>query len=181
MGEPRNPAREIFWSLAAAVVFASGLCAYLLHATAPAEPARPLLTAAAPPVEARPLLGAENALVGRFAAALAAQDHAAAYALMAPAYRESFSLDAFRARCNRSKFLAGIERAVVLSARTTRIPGAPADPHTVQARGVVSGKAGSLEAGFTFHVTGEAYSLLVVELAGIPVLDGVSGPPTATP
>lgn len=185
MGKQRNVGREIALSLGAAVVLGGGFALYLLKTI----PSREELSAGMSPGSASSTLPAPpddlvlaNAVFEGFGAELASKRYDAAYARMAAPYRSSFSLEAFRASCERSPFLAGVQRAGLL--KTTRMvladpqgSAAPASPFTVKGQGVLASAAGSIDASVTLLVERGEARILVLSLGGIPVLDGVSGPP----
>lgn len=177
MAAKGDPTRAIVLSLLGAALFTAGLHYYLTQAMKP--PAPPVLVpgvaSSAEAADSTPELTAANALVQRFASALAEGRHDAAYALMAAPYRQSVSLAAFEARCASSPFLAGARRATVVSTRATHIAGAGAGPYSMLGRGVLEGSAGSIDASFTFLVDGGRPSILVLALGGVPLLDGISG------
>lgn len=176
MTKSANVTRDILLSLGAAVLFGGGLTAYLLNTIPSREELASHSSLRPSSMDKRPdTLAVAGALMNRFAAQLAAKRYADAYALMAPPYRNAVALEAFTQTCERSAFLAGARRAEVLSTRQMSAAGAPADaPFTLQARGLLIGTAGSIDMGATLLVERGVPAILVLMLAGVPVLDGVS-------
>jgi hypothetical protein len=178
MAKPRNVQREILLSLGAAVVLGGGFAAYMIDAVSPPEEARARpSTSAPPPAPSRPTsdeLAVASELFGRFVAHLAARRHDDAYALMALPYRSMVPAAEFRLACERSAFLASAQRGVLQSTRRLVAPGGPKGPYTTQAQGMLVSSAGSIDANVTLLVERGEPSILVLSLAGVPVLDGVS-------
>lgn len=117
-----------------------------------------------------------SAVAGRFVAALHAGQHADAYALMAAPYRQRFSLEQFRAQCAASEFLTRSERVSLSRTRRTIPPGVSASRSSLQAQGALVSPSGSLEVSFSFVPEGRGeLAILVLALAGSPILDGVGG------
>lgn len=177
MARSQNAGRDILLSLAAAAVLAAGIAAYVMHSM----PSRDeLKTSYIEPKNHAPQapddLDRARDVMTRFTAALAARRFEDAYALMAEPYRAAASLDAFRASCAASPFLAQAERATVFSTRRMLPGGAAAEPYTVQGTGVITGHAGSINAKITLLVSDGDARILVLVLAGVPVLNGVTAP-----
>jgi hypothetical protein len=178
MTKSKNVTRDILLSLAAAAVFGAGFAAYLLHSMPTRDE---LKTSYIEPKNAAPAgpddLEVARAVMTKFTQALATKRFDDAYALMAEPYRQIASLDAFRASCAASPFLAQAERATLFSTRRMLPGGAVHGPYTVQGTGVISGHAGSINAKVTLLVSGSDTRILVLTLAGVPVLNGVSAAP----
>jgi hypothetical protein len=174
MARSQNAGRDILLSLAAAAVLGAGIAAYVMHSM----PSRDALkTSYIEPKNGAPQgpddLELARDVMTRFTAALAAKRFEDAYALMAEPYRARASLDAFRASCAASPFLAQAERATVFSTRRMLPGGAVQQPYSVQGTGVITGHAGSINAKITLLVSSGDARILVLALAGVPVLDGV--------
>jgi hypothetical protein len=172
MAKPRNIGREILLSLTAA-----GVLGYLLYAyldSSMPKPQSPLLASSA--AQGPDDLQLARAVTSDFIAALHAGRHAAAYALMASAYRERFSTREFREQCAASPFLATAERALLSRTRRVVPPGGDARTASMQGMGVLASGANSIEANFTLlpEANGQL-RIIVLAIAGVVVLDGVSG------
>lgn len=176
MTKPRNVAREIALSLVAAGVFGSGLYAYIASSM-PTVTGNGLVDSPAAAHQPDDLQLASD-VAGRFVAALHAKHYADAYALMATPYRERFSAREFQAQCAASEFLTRSERVSLSRTRRTVPPGVSATRTSLQAQGALVSPSGSLDVSFTFVPKGQAeLEILVLALAGSPILDGVSGTP----
>lgn len=112
-----------------------------------------------------------------FVAHVGAGRFADAYALLATPYREAVSLSAFEKACRASPMLASA-RSVTLTKLRQQSAGAAA---TLEASGVLDAGAGAVPVGFVFLVeAGDgkdprgALRILVLSLAGVPVLQGVA-------
>lgn len=176
MARTQNVKRDILLSLAVAVVLGAGIAAYVMRSM-PSK--RDLETSYIEPnggaAQAPDDLELARALMTKFVDALAAKHFEDAYALMAEPYREHASLDAFRASVAASPFLAQAERATVFSTRRMLPGGAVQAPYTVEGTGVITGHAGSINARITLLVSGGDARIFVLALAGVPVLNGVTG------
>lgn len=176
MADSQNVRRDLLLSLVAAAVLAAGIAAYVMRSM----PSRQeLQTSYIEPKSDAPRttddLELARGVMTRFTNALAAKRFEDAYALMAEPYRASASLDAFRASCAASPFLSQAERATVFSTRRMLAGGADQEPYTVQGTGLITGHAGSINAKITLLVSGGDARILVLTLAGVPVLNGVTG------
>jgi hypothetical protein len=183
MARQRNVGREIALILAATVVLGTGLGAYIWHSVPSREEllaSGPRLTGSDAGAHALGTMDAATELVGRFAAALAAKNYEQAYHLMAAPYRENVPLAAFAAKCKASPFLASAQSAALTSTRRTSVAGSTATTFTLQGQGVLVSGRGSLDATFSFLVDNDRMTILVLALAGIPVLDGISGAANGT-
>jgi hypothetical protein len=173
----QNVKRDLLFSLAIAVVLGAGIAAYVMHSM-PSK--RDLQTSYIEPKSQAPrapqYLELAGAVMTRFTDALAAKRFDDAYALMAEPYRDHASVETFRASCAASPFLAQAERATVFSTVRTWSGGAVQEPYTLEGRGVITGHAGSINARITFLVSGGDLRILVLVLAGVPVLNGVTAP-----
>ncbi|HMF40474.1 MAG TPA: hypothetical protein VKQ32_07260 [Polyangia bacterium] len=116
------------------------------------------------------MLDAAAAVASPFVAHIAAGRHADAYALLAAPYRDAVSLPAFAKTCAASPILAGA-RSVTLNSLRQQSAGTA---RTIEASGVLDSRAGAVPIGFVFTGEGGKLRILVVSLAGVPVLQGVA-------
>jgi hypothetical protein len=116
------------------------------------------------------MLEAAAAVASPFIAHVGAGRYADAYALLAAPYRNAVTLDAFTKACRGSPLLAAA-RSVSLNRLRQTSAGASA---TIEATGVLDGAAGAVPIGFVFLPEGGRLRILVVSLAGVPVLQGVA-------
>jgi hypothetical protein len=116
-------------------------------------------------------LDAAAAVAQPFVAHVGAGEFAAAYALLAAPYRTAVTLAAFTKACRTSPILAGA-RSVTLNRLRQQTAGTAA---TVEASGVLDSRAGAVPVGFVFLQEAGQLRILVVSLAGVPVLQGVAG------
>jgi hypothetical protein len=156
MTEQRNVGREIGLSLLAAVVLGAGLYWYIRSSIEMPVPPRLVETASAGGSagaggEARSSLDAANELAARFA------------------------LDAFSAKCRASPFLSTLTRAVITKTQRRMVEGSSDATYTLAGMGMLVTGSGSLDASFTFLVDAGRMHILVLSIAGVPVLDGISG------
>jgi hypothetical protein len=105
-----------------------------------------------------------------FVAHVGAGRFADAYALLAAPYRSAVSLPAFEKTCRASPILAAA-RAVTLTRLRQQSAGTAT---TIEASGVLDSGAGAVPIGFVFLQEGGRLRILVVSLAGVPVLQGVA-------
>ena len=116
-------------------------------------------------------LDAAAAVAQPFVAHVGAGQFAEAYALLAAPYRTAVTLAAFTKACRSSPILAGA-RAVTLNRLRQQSAGTAA---TVEGSGVLDSRAGAVPVGFVFLQEAGQLRILVVSLAGVPVLQGVAG------
>jgi hypothetical protein len=117
------------------------------------------------------------AVASSFVGHVGAGRFADAYPLLAAPYRNTVSLAAFEQACRASPILAGA-RTVTLNRLRQQSAGTAA---TLEAMGVLDSAAGAVPVGFVFLTEGaagapdaRALRILVVSLAGVPVLQGVT-------
>jgi hypothetical protein len=89
---------------------------------------------------------------------------------MASPYRSAVTRAAFEAACRASPMLAGA-RAVTLNRLREQNTGRAA---SLEASGVLDSSAGAVPIGFVFLREAGQLRILVVSLAGVPVLQGVT-------
>jgi len=110
------------------------------------------------------------AVAAPFVGDIAAGRFDEAYARLATPYRAAVSLAAFRATCQASPILMGA-RQVTLRRLRTQTAGSAA---TLEADGLLDSTAGAVPIGFVFLQEPAGPRVLVVSLAGVPVLQGVA-------
>jgi hypothetical protein len=93
-----------------------------------------------------------------------------AYARLATPYRAAVSLAAFRAACKASSILMGARQVTLRRLRTQAAGGAA----TLEADGLLDSTAGAVPIGFVFLQEPPGPRVLVVSLAGVPILQGVA-------
>jgi hypothetical protein len=116
------------------------------------------------------MLEAARVVASRFVAHIGAGRFADAYAMLAAPYRSTATLAEFSKSCRASPILAGA-RAVTLTRLRQQSAGAAT---TVEASGVLDSNAGAVPIGIVFLQEGDGLRILVVSLAGVPVLQGVA-------
>jgi hypothetical protein len=102
---------------------------------------------------------------------LAAGRFAEAHRLLAAPFRATTSVASFAKSCSASPILAGV-RSVTLN-RTRQQSGGDGN-FSIEASGVLDTTAGVVPVGFVFLREGDALRILVVSIAGVPVLQGVA-------
>jgi hypothetical protein len=107
-----------------------------------------------------------------FIAEIGAGRFAEAYARLAAPYRAAVSLDAFAEACQASVILTGA-RQVTLRRLRTQSGGGGA---TLEADGVLDSTAGAVPISFVFLQEPAGPRVVVVSLAGVPVLQGMARP-----
>lgn len=115
------------------------------------------------------MLDAAAAVAAPFIAHVGAGRFADAYALLAAPYRNVVPLPAFAKSCQASPILAGA-RAVTLNKLRQQSAGTAS---TIEASGVLDSKAGAVPIGIVFVQESGKLRILVVSLAGVPVLQGI--------
>ena len=173
----------LVWSIVLAIAFAIGMYLFVdsrskasreaaLRATATAAATKQTERSAATSTLER-AAGVASSFVGHVGAGRFAD----AYALLAAPYRDAVSLSAFEKACRASSILAGA-RAVTLNRLRQQSAGTAA---SLEASGVLDSTAGAVPVGFVFLAEGtgnapesRALRILVVSLAGVPVLQGVA-------
>lgn len=174
MARSKNPTRDILLSLAAAGVFAAGLISYVMHGMPSKQELETSYRAPQAGAEGPDDLEVARPVVNAFFAALESGRLEDAYALMAPPFHATTSFSAFRAACAGSPFLAKARRAVLFSTRRILPNGAQPGPYSVTGRGVIESAAGSVNTDVTLLVNGRDARILVLSIAGVPVLNGVN-------
>ena len=175
MGEP-NPMRWVVLSIVAGGLFTIGIILFVDHVkdTAMAQ-AQAEVAATVDRMEKNgtPLLDEASATAVPFIAHVGAGRFAAAHALLAAPYRGSTSVAAFAASCRASPILAGAGEVTLRELRQQSAGGAS----TLEARGVLASRAGAVPIAITFLREADGPRILVVSLAGVPALQGVSPRP----
>ncbi len=186
--------RYIVVSLVVSAVFVIGLNIYLRRSF---TSAREEALARPGPVEdlkqggglAR--LAAASTVASNFAADIGAGHFAEAYGLLATPYRNTTSLDQFAKACQASPFLKGARGLTLRQLRETsagaasgplaaETPGGALDraatsgPVAVQGTGLLDSSAGPVPAQLVFLQESGQPRILVLSLAGVPVLQGIA-------
>ena len=170
--------RWVVLTFVAAGLFAVGLVLFIGHTTEKEMAKAKAETAAmVERMEKRgtPLLDETSAVVAPFVSHVSAGRFAQAHALLAAPYRGAISVDAFAKACRASSIFTSA-RAVTLMEVRQRSAG---EASTVDARGVLDTPAGGVPVSFTFLKEQAGPRILVVSLAGVPVLQGVTTSETA--
>jgi hypothetical protein len=116
------------------------------------------------------LLDEAAAVASPFVADVGAGRFADAHALLAAPYRAAVTPAALANACRASPILSGA-RAVTLNRLRQQAAGTAA---TVEASGVLDSGAGAVPVGFVFLKESGRLRILVLSLAGVPVLQGVA-------
>jgi len=174
----------LVWSIVLAIGFAIGMYLFVdsrikasrdaaLRETAISE------TKHTERVAATSMLDRAAVVASSFVGHLGSGRFADAYALLAAPYRGAVSLPAFEKACRASPILMSA-RAVTLNRLRQQSAGASA---SIEASGVLDSGSGAVPVGFVFLAeapSGDAKDprgalrILVVSLAGVPVLQGVA-------
>jgi hypothetical protein len=173
VGKP-DAAKVLVWTIVLAIAGAVGMV-LLVHGIMDASRARALkaTNAEVAQVEKRQgpsLLDAAAAVAAPFIADVGAGRYADAYARLAAPFRGAVPLDAFAKACRASPILS-TARAVTLNHLRQQRAGAAA---TIEASGVLDSGAGAVPIGFVFLEEAGRLRILVVSLAGVPVLQGIA-------
>jgi hypothetical protein len=115
-------------------------------------------------------LDAAAAVASSFAVHVGAGRFADAYPLLAAPYRSAVPLAGFAKACQASPILAAA-RSVTLNQLRQQSAGGAA---TIEASGVLDSSAGAVPIGLVFLEEEGRLRILVVSLAGVPVLQGVA-------
>ena len=171
-----NPMRWVVLAIVAAALFAVGIVTVVQGQV---DAAKAQAAAAALASEARVaradeqvtgLLERAAAVAGPFVADVGAGRFAQAYARLAAPYRANVSLADFTRSCRASPILAGARQVMLRRLRTQTGGGAA----TLEAEGMLDSTAGAVPMGFVFLQEEGVPRILVVSLAGVPVLQGVA-------
>lgn len=172
----RNVGREIALILIATVVLGGGFAAWLLHSLEKPEPIEMTLSATGNVSGADRNAEELRARAAEWGRRLSARDYAGAHALMALAFRERVTVEAFTAMIAANAFLAGTEEIAIQRTTEQR---AGTDPTTMALRGTgfLRSRAGAVE--IVLHFVREPDGLHIVSalLAGVPVLQGIAPAP----
>jgi hypothetical protein len=171
-----NPMRWAVWGFIAAGLFAVGIV-MLVNSTVDSAKAKAAAEARAS--EARmasadePVTGTLEraaAVAGPFVFDVGAGRFAQAYARLATPYRAAVSLGAFTKSCQASPILSGARQVMLRRLRMQTGGGAA----TLEADGMLDSTAGAVPISFVFLQEPRGPRILVVSLAGVPVLQGVA-------
>jgi hypothetical protein len=123
----------------------------------------------APAEHATSQLDAAAAVASAFVADVAAGRFAAAHARLASPYRAAVTVGDFAAGCRELPMLTGARAVRLNELRQQSVAGAA----SIEGRGLLDSAAGAIPIGFVF-LREPALKILVVSLAGVPVLQGVA-------
>jgi len=166
--------KVVVWSIVLGIAFAIGMVVLVHNVTESAR--RKALEEANADVQRHEtqrgpsMLDAAAAVASPFVADLGAGRFAEAYALLAEPYRAAVPLPKFAKACQASPILAGA-RAVTLNRLRQQSAGIAT---TIEASGVLDSAAGAVPIAFVFVQQKGNLRILVVSLAGVPVLQGVA-------
>jgi hypothetical protein len=173
-GVARPGAEKILvWSIVLAIAFTIGMVLFVnSRIKASREEALKRVAAETELREKRgpSMMDAAAAVAVPFVAHLGAGRFADAYKLMSAPYQGAVTRAEFEKAVRGSPLLAGA-RSVTLNRLRQQNAG---NATTVEARGVLDSSAGAVPIGFVFTQESGRLRVLVVSLAGVPVLQGVS-------
>jgi hypothetical protein len=173
VGKP-DAAKVVVWTVVLGGAFAIGMLLLVQSVTKSArEKALQETNAEVERHETQPgrsITDAATAVASPFIAAVGAGRYADAYGLLAAPYRGAVTPAAFAKTCQASPILAAA-RSVTLNQLRQQSAGTA---ETVEASGVLDSGAGAVPIGFVFLKEGGKLRILVVSLAGVPVLQGVA-------
>jgi len=178
-----NPMRWVVLSLVAAGLFAGGLYLFIQSkleaARAQAEADARAMTQRMEERDRQVTaeLDAARSVASTFIAHVGAGRFADAHALLATPYRDATSVGAFAASCRASPLLAGARAVTFQQLRQMRVGSVSA----IEARGLLESTAGAVPATFTFLHEPTGPRVLVVVLAGVPVLQGITSGAASAP
>jgi hypothetical protein len=163
----------LVWTIVGSIAFALGMYLFVdSRIRASKEAAQKTVAAEIEQRENRgpSMLDAAAAVASPFVAHVGGGRFGDAYQLLAAPYRSAVGETAFAKACRGSPFLAGA-RSVTLNHLRQTSAGAAA---SVEASGVLDSSAGAVPIGFVFLQEAGRLRILVVSLAGVPVLQGVT-------
>jgi hypothetical protein len=163
----------LVWSIVLSIGFAIGIYLFVdSQIKSSREAALKTVNAEAELKEKRgpSMLDAAAAVAVPFVAQVGSGRFVDAYQLLAAPYRSAVTPAAFEKACRASPLLVGA-RSVTLNRLRQQNAGAAA---TVEAMGVLDSRAGAVPIGFVFLQESGHLRILVVSLAGVPVLQGVT-------
>ncbi len=161
------------WSIVLSIAFAIGIYLFVdSQIKSSREAALKTVNAEAALKEKRgpSMLDAAAAVAVPFVAEVGSGRFANAYQLLAAPYRNAVTPAAFEKACRGSPLLVGA-RSVTLNRLRQQNAGTAA---TVEAMGALDSRAGAVPIGFVFLQESGRLRILVVSLAGVPVLQGVT-------
>jgi hypothetical protein len=165
-----NPSREIAFIIAATVALGAGMYAYLSSTMErPTPPKLAALSGAARVAERDTRTDDARRVATAFVQHLSAGRTEDAYAMMASAYREATSLEAFRAACGASPFLSSPTSVSLSRTREERAPG-QAGRGSLSATGVLVTRSGTVDVTFFFVDDAAGVAVVNVNVAGTPAL-----------
>lgn len=163
----------LVWSIVLAIAFTVGIVLFVNNQIKTSREAA--LQTAAAEVELKEktgtsMLDAAAGVATPFITHLGAGRFDAAYELLATPFQNAISPGAFAKTCRASALLAGA-RSVTLNRLRQQTAGRAA---TIEASGVLDSSAGAVPIAFVFLQEKGRLRILVVSVAGVPVLQGVS-------
>jgi hypothetical protein len=172
VGRPSTEKILVF-AVVAAAIFVVGLRLFINSVTTSSR--KKALAAVEAEVQSREsagpsMLDAAAVVATSFAHHVGAGRFAPAYPLFSAPYRSAVSPAAFAKACQASPFLAGA-RAVTLNQLRRQSVGNAA---TIEASGLLDSGAGAVAISFVFLEEQGGLRILVLSLAGVPVLQGVA-------
>ena len=172
MDRQQNVGRQFAVIFVVAGVLGAGFVAYMLWTTAPLREAARAAATAGPvtaPFATGPSRGDEaRRVAATFVQRLSASAYDEAYAQMAAPYRQTTSLESFRASCLASPFLAGARSVSLSKTREEFAPGEKSG--SLSATGVLSTTAGNVDVTFWFITDAANTAVLGMSIAGVPAL-----------
>jgi hypothetical protein len=166
-----NPMRWAVWGFIAAGLFAVGIV-MLVNSTVDSAKAKAAAEARVDSAD-EPVTGTLEraaAVAGPFVFDVGAGRFAQAYARLATPYRAAVSLNAFTKSCQASPILSGARQVMLRRLRMQTGGGAA----TLEADGMLDSTVGAVPISFVFLQEPRGPRILVVSLAGVPVLQGVA-------
>jgi hypothetical protein len=178
VAKPRNPIREIAYSLGAALVLGGAFAAYLLHTVPSAEQLKSEMSLLAPSARHEgPGLHERVSLVAdQFVQNLRRGNFDAALALTAKPYRESASIENFTSLCKASPYLATVKEIRFFRVSQQSVPLADGTTATgpATATGLLIAESGNVDVVVSFAPEGREFRILTILVAGVPILQAVS-------
>jgi hypothetical protein len=171
MGQPNSPRAIVVWLLACGL-FAFCLYTYIRRSIPTRAQLLAEQSAAMAPMEHRgpSMLDSAAGVAEPFVEAIGGGRFAEAHTLLAAPYRDAVSVEAFARKCRASPILAGA-RSVTFQELRSRNAGSAT---TFEAQGLLDSRVGAVPVGFVFLREGGVLRILVVSLAGVPVLQGIA-------
>lgn len=186
MATPRNPLREVAYSLIAAVVLGGAFAAYLFHTIPSAEELKAGMKMLAPSAQQPnaqqqgPGIHERVSLVaGQFVRGLRTSNFADALALTAKPYRESASVEQFTNVCKASPYLATAKEISFfrVSQQSTPLADGTTAIGPATASGLLISDSGNVDVSVFFAPEGNEFRILTILVAGVPIFQAVTALP----